>query len=267
MNYFRLPNTSINKIHKSGQCFRISALNSNAYLVLSKDKACICKQEGVSVKVVCYEEDSFYWKHYFDTEYNYSELESRLLSNPYTKHIVNNAYGLRRLNQDPWECLVSFIVSQRKNIKSIESSISRLCKKYGNKKEFCGNIYHTFPSPEVLRSVYEAEGTYDVSLGYRDDYVYNASLNFGILERAKRSSYYSALKELKRIKGVGDKVANCVLLYSLGFNQAFPVDVWINRYLNEDVESSCHISQFYHSELGIVQLYIYYYIRNKGEEV
>lgn len=262
MNYFILPNTDMNKIYKSGQCFRISTLDSNTYMVLSGDKACICKQEGVSVQVKCYDEDLSYWQHYFDMGYDYSSLEFRLYSDPYSLHIIKGAYGLRRLNQDPWECLVSFIISQRKNIKSIESCISKLCMKYGDRKDFCGNTYYTFPSPQMLKSVYERDGTYDVSLGYRDSYVYDASLNSTVLEKARCSSYYLALKELKSIRGVGDKVANCVLLYSLGFNQAFPVDVWIERYLNKNAEESSHIVSFHQSEKGIVQLYIYYYIRN-----
>lgn len=261
---FTIENVDMQKIMDSGQCFRIRKLDAVSYFVPSGEEACICKQVGKDIEIVASSISEDYWKHYFDESYDYESLEERMSNCMFLSDISAFGSGLRRLNQDPWECLVSFIISQRKSVKAINTAVEKLCEMYGKRYTFFGFDWYTFPTAEKLKEVFRTEGTYGASLGYRDDYVYSASLYSSdneFLEYASSLPYYEAKKELKKIRGVGDKVADCVLLYSLGFNQAFPVDVWIARYVakNDYFED---INSLLKSEMGIVQLYIYYYMRN-----
>lgn len=264
-----LKNVDMQKIMDSGQCFRIKKLDSDKYFVPSGEEACICVQQDKDVKVVASSINSEeYWKHYFDDSYNYKYLEERMSNCMFLADISTFGKGIRRLNQDPWECLVSYIISQRKSVKAISTAVEKLCEMYGKMSCIQGITWYTFPTAEKLKNIYEIKGSYEASLGYRDSYVYSASLFLqeeDFFENISMLPYYEAKKELKRIHGVGDKVADCVLLYSFGFNQAFPVDVWISRYIsNNDYFED--VNNLFKSEMGIVQLYIYYYMRNHKDE-
>lgn len=265
-----LKGINMQKIMDSGQCFRIKKLDSNKYFVPSGEEACICVQRGMDIEIVATSSTNSeeYWKHYFDESYNYKDIEGRMSSCIFLSDMSTFGSGLRRLNQDPWECLVSYIISQRKSVKAISTAVEKLCKMYGKRYTLSGIEWYTFPTVKKLKEVYNSRGTYDASLGYRDDYVYSASvysLDKEFIEYVSTLSYYEAKKELKKIHGVGDKVSDCVLLYSFGFNQAFPVDAWIGRYIsNNDYFED--VNDLFKSEIGIVQLYIYYYMRNHKED-
>lgn len=260
-----LKNIDMQKIMDSGQCFRIKKLDSNRYFVPSRDEACICIQTGRDIEIVASSTTKEYWKHYFDEYYDYKHLEERMFYSAFLSDISSFGTGMRRLNQDPWECLVSFIISQRKSVKAISTSVEKLCSLYGEKRVLYGVEWYTFPTAKKLEEVFTLKNTYDASLGYRDVYVFFASLHADreLFDYIFTLSYLEAKKELKKLQGVGDKVADCVLLYSLGFNQAFPVDVWISRYIANEAYFD-DLSTDFKSELGIVQLYIYYYMRNQN---
>jgi N-glycosylase/DNA lyase len=144
--------------------------------------------------------------------------------------------GMRVLRQDPWECLASFICSSNSNIQRIRRNIEDIAALCGEPIEASGAIRHAFPTPERLASV-GPEALRDLKLGYRARYLHEAAVMVAegrVVPLALREAdYEDAIEQLTRVPGVGDKVANCVALFSLEKPEAFPVDVWIHRVLEE----------------------------------
>lgn len=144
--------------------------------------------------------------------------------------------GMRILRQEPWECLISFICSSASNIPRISKNIESICDAFGEEIRFGSRVRRTFPNPEKLASVDESS-LRELGLGYRAGYisatakrVSDGEVDF---QKLRKASYEEALDRLVSLEGVGDKVANCVMLFSLDKSQAFPVDVWIDRALRE----------------------------------
>lgn len=145
---------------------------------------------------------------------------------------INRFYGLRIVRQDPWECLISYISATNKNIPAIKNMISNVCERFGDAVEFDGKWFFTFPKPAVLAEA-SVEELWSCKMGYRAERVLEAAqiVNGGKLdfESLKRMSYREARRVLLGLPGVGPKVADCVLLFSLDKLMAFPVDVWMKR--------------------------------------
>ena len=269
---YSISNCSIEKIMNSGQCFRISEIEKGYYLVLSRDLACIAIQVGSDTTISCKNDDLDYWLSYFDetssdgSNLDYCNFEKYGLQydNEFIRKSVEYGLGLRLLNQDPFECLISFIISQRKSIPAIRSSIEKLCQRYGLKKSYLGTEYYTFPTLDALIRGYETDGYADCSLGYRDSYIYETckALVGYDLKGVSKLEYNEALKKLAEFKGVGVKVANCTLLYSLGFKNAFPRDVWINRILVAFFDKDYFPYSDFDGVLGLIQLYMFYFARS-----
>lgn len=161
--------------------------------------------------------------------------------------------GLRILRQEPWECLISFIISQNSSIKTIKKRVESL---YG--------LNNCFPSAETLSSFSESDFK-KMGFGYRSEYIKKTSeivANGFNLERLKRKSFDNALEELKSLPGVGDKVAKCVMLFSLDFTEAFPVDVHIERIMNKVYHRKKNIQEFaikrFGSHAGYAQQYLFF---------
>lgn len=258
------------KIMDSGQCFRISKIAPCKYLVLSIDKACICTQVGKNVLVNCKDEDTVYWIKYFRQNVEDPQLMSiydKGYFNPYIHQAMEFSKGMRLLNQDPYECLISFIISQRKSIPAIRSSIEKICRAYGVRKEFLGVEYFSFPTPTDLCNGYPYS---DCGLGYRDEYVRDASefcVNKNLKEIAKSKSELEMRYYLKTLRGVGDKVANCTLLYSMEYMDSFPVDVWMYRIIQREFPDDLpEVLNHYSPNCGALQLCLFYYERYKNKE-
>ena len=144
--------------------------------------------------------------------------------------------GMRILRQDPWECLVSFICSSASNIPRISGNVEDICKSFGRPLEMDDYVRHTFPSPKELATAGE-QRLRDLGLGFRAKYLATTAraIADGVLDlmTLREADYEEALAVLTTLDGVGDKVANCVLLFSLDKPEAFPVDVWVDRVLRE----------------------------------
>ncbi|MEE2884592.1 MAG: DNA glycosylase [Chloroflexota bacterium] len=175
-------------------------------------------------------------KNYFrlqddlSTIYKYIGLDNRIKSS------ISEYPGMRILNQDPWECLISFICSSASNIPKISRNIESLCSTFGEPIRVKANTYYSFPTPNALASATEFK-IRNLGLGFRSRYVSKvseivASGKFDLYS-LKHMPYQEALNQLILLPGVGDKVANCVLLFSLNKLEAFPVDVWIQRVIKE----------------------------------
>lgn len=152
--------------------------------------------------------------------------------------IVGNAVkqspGLRLVRQDPFQCYISFICSSNSSIQNIKSMLENLCRKFGNKKEFGGYAFSTFPEAKILADA-SMEDLIDCRLGFRAKYVKAAAqaVNSGKIdfEWLKKTDYFTAQDSLKKILGIGNKVADCIALFSLDKMEAFPIDRWTQRIL------------------------------------
>jgi len=200
--------------------------------------------------------------------FDYKGVVSLLLEgeDEFLKNAAAFGGGLRILRQDFFEMLITFIISQRKNIPAIKKSVELLCEKFGEKRDSAHNpnkSYYTFPAPSSLAKA-DISDLRAAGLGYRDEYVKNTSIaiyeNTLDIEFMKQAGYEEAVKQLLNLSGVGIKVANCVALYGLHHIEAFPIDVWIDRILKEIYNNKFN-QQIYEGFAGVVQQYMFYYIR------
>lgn len=208
---------------------------------------------------------------YFDLERDYSKIESMLAENERLSVCLNDASGIRVFNQDPFEALISFIISANNNIKRISGIIDRLCKYCGECIKLYDDVFYAFPSPERIAELSISE-LKEIGTGYRAPYIKASAQRIADgydLEKLRDISLANARKELLTFPGVGPKVADCILLFSLGHTDAFPVDVWIGRAMKElffDSEPPTkaelnRVIESIGSCSGIVQQYIFYYAR------
>lgn len=199
------------------------------------------------------------WMDYFDFNKDYAKICGRLKQDRLLSHTVDEYYGIRILNQDSWETLCSFVISQQNNIKRIKGILNRLCRAYGDE---IGNGFYSFPTAERLSQLsvedFEALGT-----GYRAKYLERLSKDAAQgkidFEKIKALPLDEARKELLNIYGVGNKVADCVLLFGFGFYDAFPVDVWMKRVMEYYPDG---LPECFNGIGGIAQQYLFHWARN-----
>ncbi len=200
-----------------------------------------------------------FWINYFDLNRDYKAICRTLKEDELLSSTIDEYYGIRILNQEPWEALCSFVISQQNNIKRIKLIISRLCRAYG---EDLGNGWYTFPSAERLAELSVADFE-AIGAGYRAKYLEKlakdvASGNID-LSKIKSLSLEEARKALLDIYGVGIKVANCALLFGFGFLSAFPVDVWMKRVMEYYPNG---LPECFTGIEGIAQQYLFHWARN-----
>lgn len=202
--------------------------------------------------------DSF-WVNYFDLNKNYKKICETLKQDDLLSCTIDEYYGIRILNQDSWEALCSFVISQQNNIKRIKLIIDRLCKKYGTD---LGNGHYTFPSAQSL-AVLSVEDFEALGTGYRAKYLEKLAKDVasGVidLQGIKKMSLDDARKSLMSIYGVGIKVANCALLFGFQFYSAFPVDVWMKRVMEYYPNG---LPKCFEGYEGIAQQYLFHWARN-----
>ncbi|MDH7564254.1 MAG: DNA glycosylase [Candidatus Bathyarchaeota archaeon] len=171
-------------------------------------------------------------RSYFRLEDNLPEIFRQIDKDPHIRKTIHRFSGLRILRQDPWECLVSYICATYKNVPAIKLMIYSLSAKFGNKIRLGNKEFYTFPSPAALAHASTKELA-NCGLGYRARYVLETATEIcrsGFeLESLKKLSYGKAKEVLLGFSGVGPKVADCTLLFSLEKLEAFPVDIWIKR--------------------------------------
>lgn len=200
-----------------------------------------------------------FWCNYFDLEKDYDAICQTLKQDKLLSSTIDEYYGIRILNQDSWEALCSFVISQQNNIKRIKLIIDRLCKAYGDE---VAPDYYSFPSAEVLAKLtvedFEALGT-----GYRAKYLEKLAKDVASgeidLDKIKKLPLDEARKELLNIYGVGIKVANCALLFGFGFYSCFPIDVWMKRVMEYYPKG---LPKCFDGIEGIAQQYLFHWARN-----
>ncbi len=254
-----------------GQVFRYFPTGSG-YTVVSADKACYAEdtEEGAAVSTDFPE----YFARYFDTQRDYAGgyKKAAEFGNAFLARAAESGKGIRILRQDAEETLFSFIISQNNNIARIKGIIERLCAALGEEKKFGDFTYRTFPkAADIAQKTPDFYKT--LGLGYRAEYlpaVADAIVHGFDLAAAASLETDDLKRELMTLKGVGPKVADCVILFGFGRGDSFPVDTWMEKIYREDFCGPLHdrreISRYFVSEFGeysgVFQQYMFHLKRN-----
>ena len=255
-------------IFECGQCFRWNAGSDGVYEGVAGERAArVYTREGAPY-IYCAEGDYPFWTEYFDLGRDYARVRALISVDGYTARAAEYGRGIRLLRQDFWEAMCSFIISQCNNITRIKGIIERLCLLAGRPFEFEGRELRAFPEARAVASLDE-NALAPLRCGYRASYLLAAAR--AVAEGAFDLEELRALPpdglraRLKGLPGVGDKVADCIMLYGLGRLDAFPVDVWIRRALAAHYGRGFDPGVFGECA-GIAQQYIFHYIRTGGKE-
>jgi N-glycosylase/DNA lyase len=222
--------------------------------------------------------DEQLWVHYLDLERDYNSIKNTLSEDEILKTSISHGEGIRILNQEPFETTISFIISANNRIPMIKRAVENIAERFGEPVEMEGEKYYSFPTPSQLSKATQ-EDLKACGCGFRAPYIVSTTVRIVSgeisLEVIKALGTDEAQKELMGLSGIGPKVADCILLFSMEKHDAFPVDVWVKRvmqyfYLAPDV-SLKKIRDFGRSQFGdlagFAQEYLFYYARDlKGKE-
>ncbi len=258
----------IAKIAESGQCFRMTRNEDGTYGLIYKGRYLEISYDEYSrsYEFDCsLDEYEKIWKDYFDMSFDYAGIESAVDGNDkFLVNAVKYGSGIRILKQEPWEMLVSFIISQRKSIPAIRTSIEKLCMLCGEPIETKRGIKYAFPSAEKVAELSDEE-LLSCSLGYRSKYIASAADAVATgkidLNAISLLTDTELRDELLKLYGVGIKVASCIMLFAYHRLDSFPEDVWIKRAIQNEYPDGFP-EEMYRGYAGIMQQYIFFYIRN-----
>ncbi len=264
---FNLYNTFYN-----GQCFRWEQIDKDLFQGIAFNKPLRLEQRNDGVILNCAEEDVDLWKKYFDLDTDYKSIENLYLSDAILEPCVRAGSGMRILRQDIWEVLISFIISQNNNIARIKKIIAGICKKCGKQMHAYEDVFYAFPTASELASL-DIPTLQELGLGYRAQYVFDCakliSRDDAFISNLSELDYENARQMLLSLKGIGPKVANCILLFGLRHFSAFPVDTWIHKAMvelypncgnNKNAIEKFAVEKF-GDNAGIAQQYIFYAAR------
>jgi N-glycosylase/DNA lyase len=257
----------------SGQVFRWREQNGAWTGVVGENFTRLTQtREGIFAETAAPQKDWGWLREFLQTEI---ELETILKTFPDDAPMnaaVAACRGLRVLRQDPWECLASFILSSTKQIVQIRQIVSLLCERFGGR---LGCRTFAFPTPDKIAGATEIE-LRDCKMGFRAPNLLAAARQIAAgkfdLEKIRRLNYPEAREELMKLRGVGGKIADCVLLFGYGFDSAFPVDVWIERALQRlyfprrrasEKQLRSFAATHFGPHAGWAQQYLFHYIRTK----
>ena len=270
-------NLDLKSVIKSGQMFRFVEEDDNSFTCILSDRVINVKEESKYLLVESSKEENLrvFIKKYFDLERDYEKINKSLsLSDDYMKNVVKESFGYKVLIQEKFETFISYIISQNNNIKRITASVNKISEMYGERVVFKNKEYYLFPSFESLKNITKEE-LRECGVGFRDNYILenleflNNNKNF--LSNLENLDTASCLEELIKLKGIGVKVASCILLFSYSRFDTFPIDTWVKQnmaknypHVKNDIKS---ISEFaknkYHEYSGLALQYMFNYERNK----
>lgn len=292
---------NIKQILECGQCFRWERITDTDYIIVAYRRVIEVIQEGSTVTILNTNMKDFneIWKQYFDLEVNYGEIKEELSKDELLRKSVEFGYGIRILNQDPFEILISFIISARNSIPSIKKTVKKICERWGEKIEYKGNEYYTFPTPQAIKDA-TLEEIQETGASFRSKYIVDTIKKVNEAIEVKEDiklnpskyderpeildfdlEYIKSLGDdechiaLQKFMGVGAKVADCIMLFSMTKHSAFPVDVWVKRamihfYVAPDVSLNkmrVFARDKFGALSGMAQQYLFYYARENKIEV
>ena len=267
-------------IFECGQCFRWNKEEDKSYTGVIKDAVLNVKQEKNKIifRGICKGDLKKVVREYFDLDNNYEIIKEKLSKiDNFMKKSIEFGDGIRILNQDLWECIISFIISANNNIPRIKKIIEAISKEYGEEISWRGKKYYFFPSIEALSKA-SVEDLRKLGTGFRDKRIYNTTKK--IYEKEVDLDEIKQLKSSEEIEeklltldGVGNKVANCIMLFSLKRYDVFPIDVWVRRVMNDlylhkenekevdKKELQAFAEEKYKDLAGLAQQYLFYWRR------
>ena len=256
----------IQKIAESGQCFRLGKTANGAYALVAQGRVLRLRETPQGCELNCPQADfDALWRDYFDLECDYAAIRAAVDPNDaFLLCACDYGRGIRILRQDPWEMLITFILSQQKNIPAIKRCVETLCARYGEPLTSEGEPFFSFPSATRLADLDE-RCLLDCSFGYRAKYVSAAARLVASgkldLEGIAARPDGEQLEALLDVPGVGEKVASCVLLFGYHRLGRFPRDVWINRVIESEYDGVFPLER-YPDTAGVLQQYVFYYARS-----
>ena len=267
----KVDNIDIKSILLSGACFRVIEEQDGSFTNILKDRVVNLKQEDNYIIVNSSDMNNIeeVINNYFDLNKDYDTCNKEIVkSNPELKKTVKDCSSYRILNQDPFEMGISYIISQNNNVKRISYSINELSNKYGEKVVFNNKEYHLFPKYDVLKKL-KVEDFRNIGVGFRDKYIVNYLNEYNNLSDINNLSTKDALDKLMSIKGIGLKVASCILLFGYHRFDVFPIDTWVKKYmcenynLKEDVkEIEKYAKEHFGEYSGLIIQYMFHSQRN-----
>ena len=269
-------------IFDCGQCFRWEREDDGSYTGIAGSMTANVSYDNETVTIEGMGDEAF-WRDYLDLDRDYSAIKEVLSSGDETiTKAIDYGSGIRLLNQNRWETIISFIISQNNNIPRIKGCINTLSENFGEKAgSFRGKEYYCLPSPEVLGKL-DAQELSSVRLGYRAPYlvktgkqVYEDGGEEYLDELVRKKSQQEIYEYLTGLHGIGPKVANCIMLFAMKQYDSFPVDVWVKRVMNtlygfeeSDVKGmKAFAAERFGEYGGFAQQYLFYYIRSLGNSI
>ena len=268
-------------IFDCGQCFRWNKQNDGSYTGVFKNNVMNIQKNGntVTFRGICNGNIQEIVEDYFDLKRDYEKIKKKLSQiDENVKLSIQYGQGIRILNQDLWEMIISYIISANNNIPRIKGIIERLSKAYGKEIEWNGEKYYTFPTVEELKNV-SVEDYRKLGAGFRDIRLYETvhmilDKKVDLEQMENNPNTFEVREQLLSLSGVGPKVADCILLFStLKRFEVFPIDVWVRRVMNElyiknedetkvnkkEIEKLAH--EKFGNLAGIAQQYLFYWKR------
>ncbi|HCC08330.1 MAG TPA: 8-oxoguanine DNA glycosylase [Clostridiales bacterium] len=271
-----LTHFDIDETLDSGQCFRYEQIGESEYIVVAYRRILRIKQENETLTLynTTLEEYEKIWHKYFSFDEDYENIKNILSGkDEIIREAINYAPGVRILKQDLWEMIITFILSANNNIKRIKQGVLQISEKYG---EFIAEVngvkYYSFPTSELLSKATVLE-LHELKIGFRDKYIVDACSKVASsevdFENLANMSTDEAKKELLKIKGIGNKVADCILLFGLHRYEVFPTDTWIKKvmislYIKKDVkieEITKYALEHFGENSSYAQQYLFHYAR------
>lgn len=258
-----------------GQIFRYTILEDESYDVVLSDRVVNLKMinndlyiksnNNTNLKIII--------RNYLDLDRNYDKLNKLLIKNdPSLKEIIDSCDGFKIINQPKFECVISYILSQNNGVPQITSALNNISKKYGKKVIFENKEYYLFPTLDKLQNV-SIEDFRNLKTGFRDKYLYefiqklkNKEIDLEYIDTLNTDD---AMNYFMNIKGIGQKVASCILLFSYSRLDVFPIDTWVKKFMKDsyNITNINEIKRFTKEKYGdycaLVIQYMFHYKRNK----
>lgn len=263
-----IENFDAKAIFTCGQCFRWAKEEDGSFTTVAKGRVLNVSQMGNEITFSNTNEKEFkeVWENYFDLKRDYKKIIDHLSKNEILAQSISFGKGIKILKQDFFECMLSFIISANNNIPRIQKIIDTFSRIWGEKIDYCGREYYTFPRPEALYGIKEKD-LEPLRCGYRAKYIEKAVEQFlsGEINEAEIATLpeKNARESLMKICGVGPKVADCILLFSFGRFEVFPTDVWVKRVMGElfgcsEKDATRTGQKLFGEYAGIAQQYLFY---------
>ena len=258
-----------------GQIFRFILEEDGSYTVIIKDRVINLKEDNDYIIVESSKEDNLkeIIYDYFDLDRNYEIIEKNILKcDKKLEDALIFSRGLKMIQQDPFETIIAYIISQNNRVPSIANALNLISLNYGEKVVFKDKEYYLFPSVDKLKTLSTLDFR-NCKVGFRDKYLYeimrNIENNLLDIESIYNMNSEDSLKYLVSFKGIGNKVASCILLFAYQKFDVYPIDTWVKKFMKEDynIEGEQNIKKFtydtYKEYSGLAIQYMFNYKRNK----